>query len=70
MTLRDVRWWLVGRGRGHILLSYDPGSSLTYETACGMAGNSGTKTGVRPKKICRKCRERLPNLTKSKEATQ
>lgn len=59
MSEDEVRFWLIIEGIGHALQRHDSGSPLCYWTACGTVINRGTKTDLKPKRICRRCRTEL-----------
>jgi hypothetical protein len=64
MTLEDVKVWVIVRGIGHVVMSRNDSSILGTITACGMGGNMHAFTYVKPKRICKKCRDELPHVYK------
>lgn len=57
--------WSPGGPRGHIVMSAENrGETLTWaRTACGSLFSSLTSQTEVPRRICRKCRQRLKDIT-------
>lgn len=65
MELKDVPFWMIGDGPGHICVESNMGWGLS---ACGIWSPNYEVTPGRPRWVCKTCRSLLPKLHEKPKA--